>query len=171
MNQKLSDEDRKEIQGMLFDGYSHAEIAEHFNVCTRTIDREAEYWRDHTITIRAVGTLMGPPIVAVRVGKDVHGVDLDELKAEGLRMARELEDMPVPSFEDLLPSDDDLAAIDRMLEAWRQDMPKLNMELEALAAQDMPEIVMDDMPDIDRMLDELMQSDFMGMSCGDDDMM
>lgn len=84
MNRKLTEADRKEIRRML-GTLTHAEIARRFGVCSRTIDREAAWYRAHTATVYARfvdGVLVS---ASFRVGEALEGVDAGEL----LRIAEE----------------------------------------------------------------------------------
>lgn len=165
MNLKLTQADRRTIHDMLFHGHTHAEIAEAFHVCTRTIDREAAWWLDHTVTVRTVRIDGGFPKVTVRVGKALHDVDAEEVKAEAIREALAAGSSPMFS-EDVEQAMKEIEALDPFEILEGIDMAEL-MEQAELAAKEleacpMPEIAeasLDmDMPELDAEIEAMLST-------------
>ena len=95
MNRKLTQADRDAIHRML-GSRTHAELAELFHVSTRTIDREAAWYGEHVVTVRARAVGGVPTATIVTVGEAVGPFDMGELMAEVGRVVSELEGMEFP---------------------------------------------------------------------------
>jgi orotate phosphoribosyltransferase-like protein len=127
MNRKLAEEDRRRIHDMLSHGFTHAEIAEELNVCTRTIDREAAWWRAHTADIRVLYRDGRHVLTSIRIGEALEDVDVSGAMAEAERAAKELEALDVSGILEGI----DMSEIMREAEASRFiDIPGMMAEIE-----------------------------------------
>lgn len=93
MNRKLTEEDREEIHSMLRMGDTHEDIARRFDVCKRTIDREAEWLRAHSVTVRTIPMIAGGSITSITIGEAIETNPdmLRELTEEADRLAAQFE--------------------------------------------------------------------------------